>query len=259
MNQLNNDSKKISFPFSSFNDKEKDQLIADNFEKLGLHIIDWKEKFESLEYMISQFIEEFGFSKLHYVIDGDRKFHLNSTVVVENILYTIDVLLKVEEHNKEIYTMLQKAKESYELIINNTEDTFFILIIDEDTSEVIIEEYVELIDYTGREQEELNEITEFFKENTKSLEIFKLIKKFELANLYGSNSNNKDLVTASVMFITEIKNEMNDFKDYVNEKIKIIQEKIASSNAYVGSYQHLKDYLNEYDDVLFNINGKLIS
>jgi hypothetical protein len=259
MNQMDNDGKMISFPFSSFNEKEKNRLIANNFEKLGLHIINWKENFESLELTISQFIEEFGFSKLYYIIDGDRKFHLNSTVVVENILYTIDVLLKVEKHNKEIYTMLQKAKESYELIINNTEDTFFILIIDEDTSEVIIEEYVELIDYTGREQEELNEITEFFKENTNYLEIFKLIKKIELANLYGSNSNNKDLVTASTLFITEKKKEMNDFKDYVNKKIKVIQEKIASSNAYVGSFQHLKDYLNEHDDVLFDINGKLVS
>jgi hypothetical protein len=257
MNQAENDNKITGFKFSSFTDKEKGQLIADNFEKLGLHIIDWKEKFEVLERSISATIEESGFVKPFYGVDSYKRFHLDLSVIVENILYTIDILLKTEKHNKEVFTMLQKAKESYQVVINSTDETYFILAFDEDTNEVVIEEKIEYIAYIGLDEDEIKERIEFIKENTSTPDILKLIKKIELANLYGSKFDNKVLAIAFANLIVEKKNELNEFKLYVNDKIKMIQKMVYDSNKYVGSYQHFKDYLNEYDDVLFDKDGKL--
>jgi hypothetical protein len=242
--------------FTSFDEKDRDKLITDNFGELSDFIVDWDMEHEFLSESVKYKTEILGFEELSYEVDNYQNVSANNCDIVSDIMETINKLLEVEKENEEIVSMLQEAKASYQAVRNIAEDTTFNLEIY--NREVVVEEEIIYDEVSRLTVEEAKERMDFLKKNIRCRDAIGVIRKIEFNNLYSDEFNAEDLDYVLETFLEEKKEDLDKFVNYVNRKINEIIASIRHTVNYVGSYEHITDYLKENENVVFDEDGDCV-
>jgi hypothetical protein len=239
---------------------EKDKLINKNYSKLRSSVLKICDDYRNLENAIDALIKKFGFYTFYF--SKSNKYRIKDVGTLSNDLFsTINTLLKVENNNEK-RKMLLKSSDIYQTVVEATNNkTIFQIIRYADVQILITDLYfVGLSPTVSLSKDSLKEKLRLIKEHTNEIDIKNTVINLNISLLYGNENSNEQFRLLMTDFILEKKNELTDFKEYITEKMLEIEEMIEEKLKYIGSEEHIKDYLNNnVQDFIFNNAGIFIT
>jgi hypothetical protein len=248
MNKLN-ESKFM--PFSSFSQIEKDEILNKNYSHVHKYVMENCDDKKRLNESIESISTKYGFSNFLF-LPITNKLKTIEGFVVENFSFSLDALIKLE-NNKEKLDMLLKSRDIYDTVLKITNNKIIFEVVLLKKLHIISRNDLVYSDLLKDVKKYLNVITE----NSKKKDTKLRAEKLKFSAIYGNVSEDK-IKNLVMKFVLEQKLELNDFVDYIAEKIMETNEMIQEKLDYLSSKEHFNHFLENTTDILFNKNGEFV-
>jgi hypothetical protein len=255
--KMNNTKEFISKPYSSFNQKEKNKIINNNYQSIFKYVLEKCDDYRLLTKSIETLKKKYAFDADFIFYENIKNYAVDGTVI-ENFYLTLETLIILEKENKEISDMLVKSRDIYNSVLKATNNEVSFEIIRFGNIHTIANNTLSysIISFPLHV---LKDNIQYIKEKSDNPDTKKNADKLKLSLLYEDRHlSDQDYKKLMMDFVYEKKTELNEFISYVTEKMYVIEKMVQDKLNYIGSKKHLMNYMEQNDKLLFNQKCELI-
>jgi hypothetical protein len=237
--------------FTEFSIDERKEILNLNYDFLKEYLFDWKAIFENFTSFLESKRKDLGLKGLDMIFTSSCKVKLCDSTCSINLIYTIDQLMKIEADSPDIIKMLERTKIACKLMKDITENANFARIETKNEKTILTFDSDRGSAYS-LEEDYINYLLDGIKQYTQEPNTLKELKKIELKRMYGDKV---DYILAGILFNAaskEIKEELEQFYDYIKEKIENVRKKIEKIFDDATSIRLLEERLENRLDITFD-------